>query len=249
MKDTLIKAVGLSPVVSAEFFYPPLDLNVKSATMTSLIGPGSYGKTSWLKTLNGLNVMDRGELSLLQYDVRRLTRKDWLNLRKDVSYVGQDTALLSAYTLLENILLPALYHKQASRDELTGQAYRLLEEIGFKDLDALNRLPAFTTDLQNYYVKLVRGLIVKPRLLFLDDLYAHISLEEVSSLHRFIQQKIVDTGLSVVLTTARVKQVVDESSSIVFVSPEKVRVYEGRQALLESGDQLIEKYLFKNDVH
>jgi len=249
MKNTLVKAIDVIPVTDSEVACPSLSLNLNESSIVSMIGPESSGKTLWLKTLIGLNAMAQGELALLQYDIRQLNRQDWLNLKKEVSYVGQDTALLSAYTLMENILLPALYHKLASRDELTRQAYLLLDEIGFNDKAALNKLPAFTSPLQNYFIKMVRALIVQPRLLFLDDLYAHLSLDRVLSLKQFLKHKVDKTGLSIVLTTSHVKQVIDESTVIVFLSPEVVGVYQSKQDLLEASDEPIKEYLSSNDIH
>ena len=209
----------------------------------------SSGKTLWLKTLNGFNAMAQGELNLLNYNIRQLSREDWLNLQKEVSYVGQDTALLSAYTLMENILLPALYHKLGNRDELTKIAHSLLEETGFTDFHNLNQLPAFVKPLQNYYVKLVRALIVNPRLLFVDDLFSHLSTDKLIELKTFLICKVKETGLSIVLTTDQIAHVIDESTAIVFVSSDAVNVYESKENMLESVDVSFKEFLSRNGIH
>ena len=249
MKNILIKAINVIPQTDSVVIESSLSLNINESSMVDIIGPESSGKTLWLKALFGSNAMAQGELTLLRHNVRQINRQDWLYLKKDISYVGQDTALLSAYTLMENILLPALYHKLGSRDELTEQANTLLNEIGFDDKEALNKLPAFTTPLQNYFIKIVRALIVRPRLLFVDDLYAHISPDRALCLKKFLRHKMDETGLAIVVTTSYIKQIMDDSTEIVFLSPETVVVFESSEALLSANDESVKEYLSSNDIH
>jgi len=249
MKNILIKAENISPLSNSDVVYPSLSLNICESSITSIIGPGSIEKTLWLKTLNGLNAMARGELALLQKNVRQLDRQTWLELKKEVSFVGKDAALLSAYTLMENIMLPALYHKLADRDEISRQAHLLLDEIGFEDREMLNQLPAYASHLQNYYASIVRALIVKPQLLFLDDLYTHLSLDKVMGLKQFLRHKVDTTGLSIVLATRNIKQVVAESTNIIFVSSSTTALYKSKQDLLKSDDILIKEYLSRYEIH
>jgi len=249
MKNILIKAENISPASNSDAVYSPLSLNILKSSITSIIGPGSVEKILWLKTLNGLNAMAQGELTLLQKNVRQLDRQAWLGLQNKISFIGQDTALLSAYTLMENIMLPALYHKLADRDEISRQADVLLDEIGFEGKEMLKQLPAYASQLQNYYVKVVRALIVKPQLLFLDDLYTHLSLDKVLNLKQFLRHKVDSMGLSIVLTTRNIKQIIDESTNIIFVSPDTTALYENRQDLLKSDNASIKEYLSRYEIH
>jgi phospholipid/cholesterol/gamma-HCH transport system ATP-binding protein len=249
MKNILIKAENIIPLSESNAAYLPLSLNVTESSVISIIGPELSVKTQWLKTLNGLNAMARGELTLLDHNVRQLDRQTWLGLQKEISYVGQDTALLSAYTLMENIMLPALYHKLASRNEISLQVHALLDEIGFKDMEIFSQLPAYVSPLQNYYARIVRALIVKPKLLFLDDLYAYLSPDKALSLKKFLMHKVEKTGVSIVLTTSNIKQVIDDSTMIVFVSPDAIGSYTGKKNILSAGDSPVKKYLSRFDVH
>ena len=92
MKKILIKASNMIPLSDPEVSFPSLSVDVYESSVVSIIGAESSGKTMWLRTLNGLNAMAQGELSLLGFDVRQLSRQDWLALHKELSYVGQDAA-------------------------------------------------------------------------------------------------------------------------------------------------------------
>ena len=249
MGKELIIAKNISPMDEVSEKYPTLDLQLGESSMLSFLGLDQADRTLWFKTLNGLHPIAQGELNFMQHDVRHLSREDWLHLKKDIAYLAQDTVLLSAYTLLENILLPGLYHKVASRKQLVKRAYELLEEIGFDEFDCVNKLPAYATALQNYYAKIVRTLIVQPKLLFLDDPYAYISVDRANDLKTFFKNKVKNMGLSVVLAARHVNQVLDESSNIVFISQQKVCVFNCKSEFLISNNELVKQYLIKNEVH
>lgn len=126
----LLTASNIIPVAEHMFACPALNLEINDTSIISMIGPQSSSKSIWLKTLTGFNAMAQGELTILQHDIRKINRQQWLNLQKDISYVGEDSALLSALTLMENILLPALYHKMGEREDLINRAYSLLNQLG-----------------------------------------------------------------------------------------------------------------------
>lgn len=249
MNSSVIKARNIMPESDFKVINSQLSLDLAEGAVANIIGPEASGKSIWLKTLNGFNPLVQGELNLLQYDVRQLNREDWLNLQKQISYIGSDTVLLSAFTLKENILLPGLYHKLDSQQALTRLAYQLLSDLGFEDQNVLDELPAFATPLQNYYVKLARALIVKPRLLLMDDMAFYANPSRVYKIKQTLSKVIDNAGMSLVTITADEKQVFDESSKIIFTSPNYTAVFDNRQQFILSSETSVKEYLSRNSVH
>jgi ABC-type transporter Mla maintaining outer membrane lipid asymmetry ATPase subunit MlaF len=95
----------------------------------------------------------------------------------------------------------------------------------------------------------VRALIVRPRLLFIDDLYAHISSDRALCLKKLLRHKMDEAGLAIVVTTSYIKQIIDDSTDIVFLSPETVVVFKSGEELLGSNDESVKEYLSSNDIH
>lgn len=247
--NELLTAKNIIPQAEHTFACSALSLKINKSSIVSLIGPQSSSKTTWLNTLMGFNAMVQGELTLLEHDVRQLSRTDWLILRKDISYIGKDSALLSAYTLMENILLPALYHKIGGREELTAQVYKLFNELGFDDRDELNQLPAFVTPLLTMYTKLARALIVKPKLLFIANVFADINPGRMHNISCFLKKYIKTTDTSIILTTSHLEYIIDDSSSFVFLSNKVSRVYNNKQELIESDVPCVKEYVSRAGLH
>ena len=79
--------------------------------VTAIIGAG--GKTTLLRCLNGLETSDAGRLTLegTDYDLARLTRREWAALRKRTAFVFQNYNLFLNHTVLENVTLgPVVGH-------------------------------------------------------------------------------------------------------------------------------------------
>ncbi|RDH84063.1 MAG: hypothetical protein DIZ80_07985 [endosymbiont of Galathealinum brachiosum] len=249
MMNELLTAKNIIPQAEHTFACAALNLQVSESSIISLVGPQSSSKTTWLNTLMGFNAMAQGDLTLLDHDVRQLSRTDWLDLQKDISYVGKDSALLSAYTLMENILLPALYHKIGGREELTAQVYNLFNELGFDDRGELNELPAFVTPLLIMYTKLARALIVKPKLLFIADVYAELSPGRMHNTRLFLNKYIKKTETSIILTTSHLEYIINDSSCFVFLSDKVTCVYRNKQELIESDVPCVKEYVSRAGFH
>lgn len=244
----LLTASNIIPVAEHMFACPALNLEINDTSIISMIGPQSSSKSIWLKTLTGFNAMAQGELTILQHDIRKINRQQWLNLQKDISYVGEDSALLSALTLMENILLPALYHKMGEREDLINRAYSLLNQLGFDDREELNKLPAFVAPLLILYTRLVRALIVRPKILFMADVYSNISPGRIYNIKKFIKSHVDKTGMSVILTSSYLQHVIDDSNVFIFLSKNEAGVYSNRQDLLKSDASSVKAYLSENHI-
>lgn len=245
----LLKATNIVPDTEHLFATEPVSFEIDESSIAIIFGPQKSLTSMWLKTLTGINAIVQGDLSILNHDIRMISRDQWLNMRKDISYVGKDAALLTAYTLMENILLPALYHKMGSREELLKRAYALLDSLGFDDRAALNQLPAFVTPLQAYYTKIVRALIVRPKLIFIDDIYANLSHGRCFNLQQFLNKQLVTTGISVVMSSSDIKHVMEDASLLVFLSSQEIEVFSNQYELLSTGSCAIKAYLAESGLH
>jgi len=189
MENILIQARGVKPYIEGNESFPSINLNILPSTIISIIGPVSGGKNIWLKTLSGMLELETGELILLGHNMSDMQRDDWLSLRKDIAYVGQDTSLLSVLSVMENVLLPASYHKLAGRNELIKQARSMLFEIGFNDEQAFNQLPAYVNLTQRYYAMLVRAFMLNPKVVFIDDMFSQLGATASGNINKFLQKR------------------------------------------------------------
>jgi osmoprotectant transport system ATP-binding protein len=131
---------------------------------TALIGSSGSGKSTLLRMLLGLEWPDRGEIRV---DGARLEAAQVLALRRRVGYVIQDGGLFPHLTALGNLAL--LPHHLGWNRERVRQRAEELAALTDLPMNALERYPAELSGGQRQRVALMRGLMLDPDALLLDE--------------------------------------------------------------------------------
>jgi len=105
-----------------------------------------------------------------------------------VEVVPRAGGLISNLSVLENILLPAIYHGHVTGAQLAGLVYRAFEHCGFSqdEVDAL--CARSVADLDGYerrLVALVRSLLMHPPILLLERVFEGLTAVDVERVARF----------------------------------------------------------------
>lgn len=145
-----------------------IDLTVQRGEFAALIGPSGSGKTTLLNLLGQLDSPSAGEVHLLGRPTRDLDDDTRTRLRgESIGFVFQFHYLMSAFTALENVLMPRMARFGRPSDEDRDDALSLLEAVGLKDL--AHRRPPELSGGQQQRVAIVRALMARPALLLADE--------------------------------------------------------------------------------
>jgi osmoprotectant transport system ATP-binding protein len=141
-----------------------VSLEFAAGSTTALIGSSGSGKSTVLRLLLGLEWPDRG---CVRADGRMLERQQLLALRRRVGYVIQDGGLFPHLTVLGNLaLLPRHVGWDKSRIAERAAALTALTHL---PPAVLARYPAELSGGQRQRVALMRGLMLDPDALLLDE--------------------------------------------------------------------------------
>jgi osmoprotectant transport system ATP-binding protein len=141
-----------------------ISLAFVAGSTTALIGSSGSGKSTVLRLLLGLEWPDQG---CVRIDGRMLERSDVLALRRRVGYVTQDGGLFPHLTALGNLaLLPRHLGWDAPRIRQRAQELAVLTHLPSA---VLERYPAELSGGQRQRVALMRGLMLDPDALLLDE--------------------------------------------------------------------------------
>ena len=127
-----------------------------------LLGPNGAGKTTLIRTLLGLIVLDHGEGTVLDLDIR--TRR--LDIRQRVGFVPEDECLFPA---LEGIEFVAYAGELAGmvRKDAMQRAHEVLDYVGLGEA-RYRRVESYSTGMKQR-LKLGSAIVHDPRLLILDE--------------------------------------------------------------------------------
>jgi len=179
-----------------------IDLRVGKGAFAAITGPSGAGKSTLLHILGGLDSPSQGEVFFEEEDIYRLKDAVLCRLRnKKIGFIFQFYHLLSEFTALENVLMPALLSRSSlvARRSLKEEALKLLSQVGLSD--RVTHFPNQLSGGERQRVAIARALINKPQLLLCDEPTGNLDSatgEEIVSLVKKINQ---DEQMTVILVT------------------------------------------------
>ncbi len=250
MNAQLITAENIVPISHDEqVVLQPLSLSVKPGKLICLLGPNGVGKTSYLRTLAGIDLPKNGELTLLGEDAYEISQKDWEAMRVRIGFAGSYTPLISFYSGWRNITFPALYHKLGSLEEVEAQANKLLAALGIDE--DLELLPAYLERVTRQKLVLIRAFLLQPEVLFLDEPCKLFDALETAALQKFFLKNIRKNNMAMVIATQDIAFAIEESDTIIFVTENNVYTFASAEEILASDIPAIQRFLDspENKVH
>src|SRR5438477_6837745 len=127
-----------------------------------LLGPNGAGKTTLIRTLLGLIVIDRGEGTVLDLDIR--TRR--LDIRQRVGFVPEDECLFPALEGIEFVAYAGELAGMARKDAMQ-RAHEVLDYVGLGEA-RYRRVESYSTGMKQR-IKLAAAIVHDPQLLILDE--------------------------------------------------------------------------------
>lgn len=188
-----------------KYFYEPekfkvlddISLSVKKGELLSLVGKSGCGKSTLLYILSTMDTDYEGELILNNTSLRGKTQDQLAAFRNEhIGFVFQFHFLLPEFSVLENVMLPALKLGKRSKAEIQEAAYEKLKILGMQD-QAL-KLSSKLSGGQQQMVAVARALINNPTIIMgdeptgnLDSVNTHIVFDIFQELAHEKKQTIV----------------------------------------------------------
>lgn len=238
------RATTMAALIEARQLLPhgeraAMTLTLRRHDNLCLIGPDSTRLCHYLRSLAGVEVPQRGELLLFGRPLASLDRKSWREQRQHIGFVARNAPILSVLRGLDNVMLPALYHKRMSRSEAHDRAMSLIRELGC-DAD-INTLPAYLSPQQRMQLAIARAVILEPRILFVESPFIGLSLMEQQPIYRYLVKWAQNHCLT--LATHSLSLVQKLATQILFIGEQEVHHFDGWQALHASTAAEVQTYL------
>lgn len=199
---TIIETRNLS-----KFFHDPVefqalkDINVKigKGEFASIVGASGSGKSTLLYVLSTLDTDYKGQIFFEGDDLSKKTKNQLAEIRNEkIGFVFQFHYLLPEFTVIENVMLPALKLGKYPEAEIREQALQTLDILGMKNQaeKKANKLSGG----QQQRVAIARALINRPRIIFGDEPTGNLdsrNTEMVFEIFKELKEKFAQTILVV----------------------------------------------------
>ncbi len=146
-------------------------ISVARGEVCVLLGPSGGGKSTLLRTINGLETFDEGSIDvsgtqLIGGDIAS-REAALLKIRRKVGMVFQQFNLFPHRTVLENVIEAPMQVLKQSREQAVGKAKELLARVGM--LEKSNARPTSLSGGQQQRVAIARTLAMQPEAILFDE--------------------------------------------------------------------------------
>lgn len=222
-----IEAVGINKSYGAHHVLKGVDLKVMSGEVVAIIGPSGSGKTTLIRTLNGLEALDKGAVLLnnkpfLGSDKRAQGRRARAVFKEDILHVGmvfQSFNLFPHKTVLENVNLAPSYHSRMTHDQRVERGLKLLAKVGMEA--HAHKYPHQLSGGQQQRVAIARALAMEPSIVLFDEPTSALDPELVGEVLKVIEN-LAREGMTMIIVTHEIEFAMQVADRVVFMEGGKV---------------------------
>jgi ABC-type polar amino acid transport system ATPase subunit len=148
-----------------------ISLTVQRGEVCVLLGPSGGGKSTLLRTINGLEQFDRGRIDVA--DIALGPQSDpsrdgaLAKIRQRVGMVFQQFNLFPHRTVLENVIEAPIHVLRRPREQAIADAIALLDRVGLAE--KRDAAPASLSGGQQQRVAIARALAMRPDAILFDE--------------------------------------------------------------------------------
>jgi len=205
-----------------------VDLSVRAGAVTVIIGPSGSGKSTLLRTINHLEKVDQGWISvdgtLVGYrrsgnKLYELREREVLRQRTRIGFVFQNFNLFPHLTVLENIIEAPVAALGRPRKDAVASAERLLARVGLAD--KAGSYPKQLSGGQQQRVAIARALALEPKLLLFDEPTSALDPELVGEVLDVIKD-LAHAGTTMIVVTHEIGFAREVADTVVFMDEGRI---------------------------
>lgn len=191
-----------------------IDLDVPRGQVVVVLGPSGSGKSTLCRTINRLEPIDTGTISIdgavLPEEGRKLAE-----LRSDVGMVFQSFNLFAHKTIVENVMLAPVKVRKLAKDKARTEAMALLDRVGISN--QADKYPAQLSGGQQQRVAIARSLAMSPKVMLFDEPTSALDPEMINEVLAVMTSLATD-GMTMLVVTHEMGFARRASHRVVFMS-------------------------------
>jgi lipoprotein-releasing system ATP-binding protein len=177
-----------------------IDLTLFPGEFCAVIGPSGSGKSTLLNTIGLLDRPTAGHMRINGMDTTHLNDAELTDLRgHSIGFVFQYHHLLSAFTALENVVMPMFGEAGLMDDSMQARGRALLDKVGLTPW--LHAKAGHLSGGQQQRVAVARALAMQPALILADEPTGNLDSKSADSVFELLREVCREHGTAVLFVT------------------------------------------------
>jgi len=196
-----------------------IDLQVQQGEVIAIIGKSGSGKSTLLRCINGLEVFQKGALTVDGKPLLHANALAMRELRQRVGMIFQGFNLFPHLSVGRNIMLaPSLVkHKESAAG--VAQARKLLDRVGLAE--KFDAMPEQLSGGQQQRVAIARALAMEPAVLLCDEITSALDPELVGEVLRVVES-LAQEGMTLLMVTHEMSFARKVADRVIFMHQGRV---------------------------
>ena len=214
-----------------------VDVTLHKGDILGMIGPNGSGKTTLFNVISGIYAPTSGEI---RYKGQSITKKKpCIICRMGIARTFQIVQPFSQMTLLENVLIGAMYGRGFSQTRGREKAREILQFVGLRE--KMNLTPNEITTEDRRRLELARALATEPEVILLDEIMAGLTPAEMAEALNLLRQ-INRKGVTIFMVEHIMKAVMSICNRIIVLNYGE-KIAEGSPQEVAENAEVIKAYL------
>ena len=213
-KKVIVKLDNVSKKFGKKTIIKDLNLDIYEGEFLTLLGSSGCGKTTILRLISGLESVTGGNVFIDDIDVTNLDAT-----KRKVNTIFQNYALFPHMTVKENISF-GLKMKKVEEAEIEKEVKKIIKLVKLEGFE--NRYPRELSGGQQQRVALARGIIMKPKVLLLDESLGALDLKLKKQMQIELKRIQKRLGMTFVYVTHNQEEALTMSDRIVLLNHAKI---------------------------
>jgi len=194
----MIELRGVKKVIGQEEILKGIDIEIKKGEFVAIIGASGSGKSSMLYIMGLLDRPTEGEVFFEEERIDFSEEEKISKIRNQkLGFVFQFHYLLPEFSLLENVMIPAI-RLGMRREEARERAYELLKRLGLAGKENRKIYQISGGEMQR--VAIARALINKPLVILADEPTGNLDSKNTQAVMDIFKD-INSEGTTIVMVT------------------------------------------------
>ena len=243
----MVEVKNLTKSFEENLVLDDISLDVKTGENAVVFGRSGTGKSVLLKCIVKLLIPETGEIIVDGRSVYSLKEKDLNELRKEIGFLFQGSALYDSMTVKENLEFPLIRNKkEMSQKERDDKIKEVLKAVDLEH--AIDKMPAELSGGMKKRIGLARTIITEPKLILYDEPTTGldpITVKEISELIKELQKDLNVTSI-IVTHDLLCAQIISDRA--IVLRDGKIVYDGGLENLTKSNDKFLKDFFTNENI-
>ena len=223
-----------------------INVTFETGKTNLIIGQSGSGKTVLMKNLVGLLQPTSGEVLYDDRDFIRMSKKEKVQMRREMGMIFQSAALFDSLNVLENVMFPLDMFSTMNYRERVKRAQECLDRVNL--IEAQQKYPGEISGGMQKRVAIARAIVMNPKYLFCDEPNSGLDPKTSLVIDELLSGITKDYNMTTIINTHDMNSVMGIGENICFIYQGHKEWQGNKDEVMISTNEKLNDLVFASDL-